>query len=67
MTPNQVTATRVLAAFAAVALFTFFGEVLAADIAAVMLTVGRSLSTAWTDTSRGRAAWRHRSEHSWIF
>jgi CDP-diacylglycerol---glycerol-3-phosphate 3-phosphatidyltransferase len=39
MTPNQVTATRVLAAFAAVALFTFFGEVLAADIAAVMLTV----------------------------
>jgi CDP-diacylglycerol--glycerol-3-phosphate 3-phosphatidyltransferase len=39
MTPNQVTATRVLAAFAAVALFTFFGDVLAADIAAVLLTV----------------------------
>ncbi len=39
MTPNQVTATRVGAAFAAVALFTFFGDVLAADIAAVLLTV----------------------------
>jgi CDP-diacylglycerol--glycerol-3-phosphate 3-phosphatidyltransferase len=39
MTPNRVTATRVLAAFAAVALFTFFGDVLAADIAAVLLTV----------------------------
>ncbi len=39
MTPNQVTATRVLAAFAAVALFTFFGDALAADIAAVLLTI----------------------------
>jgi CDP-diacylglycerol--glycerol-3-phosphate 3-phosphatidyltransferase len=39
MTPNQVTAARVVAAFAAVALFTFLGEVLAADIAAVLLTV----------------------------
>jgi phosphatidylglycerophosphate synthase len=39
MTPNQVTATRVAAAFAAVGLFTFFGNVLAADIAAVALTI----------------------------
>jgi CDP-diacylglycerol---glycerol-3-phosphate 3-phosphatidyltransferase len=39
MTPNQVTATRVAAAFAAVGLFTFFGNALVADIAAVMLTI----------------------------
>jgi CDP-diacylglycerol--glycerol-3-phosphate 3-phosphatidyltransferase len=39
MTPNQVTATRIAAAFAAVGLFTFFGDALAADIAAVVLTV----------------------------
>ena len=39
MTPNQVTATRVGAAFAAVGLFTFFGNALAADIAAVALTI----------------------------
>jgi len=39
MTPNQVTALRVAAAFAAVGLFTFFGSALAADIAAVLLTI----------------------------
>jgi CDP-diacylglycerol--glycerol-3-phosphate 3-phosphatidyltransferase len=39
MTPNLVTATRVAAAFAAVALFTFVGDVVAADLAAVLLTV----------------------------
>ena len=39
MTPNQVTATRVAAAFAAVALFTFFSDALAADIAAVLVTI----------------------------
>jgi CDP-diacylglycerol--glycerol-3-phosphate 3-phosphatidyltransferase len=39
MTPNQVTAARVLAAFAAVALFTFAAGALAADLAAVALTV----------------------------
>src|SRR5271170_5639163 len=39
MTPNQVTATRVGAAFAAVALFTFFGNALVADLAAVALTI----------------------------
>src|SRR5271156_4842852 len=39
MTPNQVTVARVAAAFAAVGLFTFFGDALAADIAAVVLTV----------------------------
>jgi CDP-diacylglycerol--glycerol-3-phosphate 3-phosphatidyltransferase len=39
MTPNLVTATRVAAAFAAVALFTFLGDVVAADLAAVLLTV----------------------------
>jgi len=39
MTPNQVTAARVAAAFAAVGLFTFFGNALAADIAAVALTI----------------------------
>ena len=39
MTPNQVTATRIAAAFAAVGLFTFFGDALAADIAAVVLTI----------------------------
>jgi CDP-diacylglycerol--glycerol-3-phosphate 3-phosphatidyltransferase len=39
VTPNQVTATRVAAAFAAVGLFTFFGSALAADIAAVVLTI----------------------------
>jgi CDP-diacylglycerol---glycerol-3-phosphate 3-phosphatidyltransferase len=40
MTPNQVTLTRVAAAFAAVALFTLFGNALAADLAAIFLTVG---------------------------
>ncbi|MGC2725371.1 MAG: CDP-alcohol phosphatidyltransferase family protein [Candidatus Acidiferrales bacterium] len=39
MTPNQVTLTRVVAAFAAVALFTLFGNSLAADLAAVILTI----------------------------
>jgi CDP-diacylglycerol--glycerol-3-phosphate 3-phosphatidyltransferase len=39
MTPNQVTLTRVAAAFAAVALFTHLGNRLAADLAAVALTV----------------------------
>ncbi|MFZ3217463.1 MAG: CDP-alcohol phosphatidyltransferase family protein [Candidatus Acidiferrales bacterium] len=39
MTPNQVTGTRVAAAFAAVALFSFFGGTLAADLAAVGLTI----------------------------
>ena len=39
MTPNQVTAARVGAAFAAVALYTFFGHALAADLAAVGLTI----------------------------
>ncbi|MFY9803727.1 MAG: CDP-alcohol phosphatidyltransferase family protein [Candidatus Acidiferrales bacterium] len=39
MTPNQVTLTRVAAAFAAVALFTLFGNALAADLAAVALTI----------------------------
>ena len=39
MTPNQVTAARVLAAFAAVALFTFGREALAVDAAAVLLTI----------------------------
>jgi CDP-diacylglycerol--glycerol-3-phosphate 3-phosphatidyltransferase len=39
MTPNHVTAARVAAAFAAVGLFTFFGRALAADIAAVALTI----------------------------
>ena len=39
MTPNQVTAGRVIAAFAAVALFAFGQEALAADAAAVLLTI----------------------------
>ncbi len=39
MTPNQVSVARVATAFAAVALFTFFGNVLVADLAAVLLTV----------------------------
>jgi len=39
MTPNQVTLARVLAAFAAVALFTMFGAAPAADLAAVFFTV----------------------------
>ncbi|MGA8222033.1 MAG: CDP-alcohol phosphatidyltransferase family protein [Candidatus Acidiferrales bacterium] len=39
MTPNQVTAARVAAAFAAVALFTFAGRALAADLVAVLLTI----------------------------
>lgn len=39
MTPNQVTLTRVGAAFAAVAFFTRFDNSLAADLAAVLLTV----------------------------
>lgn len=39
MTPNQVTAVRVAAAFAAVALFTCFGKAPAADLAAVGLTI----------------------------
>jgi CDP-diacylglycerol--glycerol-3-phosphate 3-phosphatidyltransferase len=39
MTPNQVTAVRVLASFAAVALFTFFRGSLRASTAAVLLTI----------------------------
>jgi phosphatidylglycerophosphate synthase len=39
MTPNQVTVGRVVLAFAAVALFTFGREALAADAAAVLLTM----------------------------
>src|SRR5271170_8264044 len=39
MTPNQVTAARVLAAFAAVALFAVAPDALAVDLAAVLLTV----------------------------
>jgi CDP-diacylglycerol---glycerol-3-phosphate 3-phosphatidyltransferase len=39
MTANQITAARVAAAFGAVALFTFLGRALAADLAAVGLTV----------------------------
>jgi CDP-diacylglycerol---glycerol-3-phosphate 3-phosphatidyltransferase len=38
MTPNQVTAIRVLAAFAAVALFTFGRDALVADTTAILLT-----------------------------
>ncbi len=39
MTPNRVTAARVAAAFAAVALFNFGADALAVDSAAVLLTV----------------------------
>ena len=39
MTPNRVSAARVVAAFAAVALFNFGADALAADLAAVLLTV----------------------------
>jgi phosphatidylglycerophosphate synthase len=39
MTPNQVTAARVVAAFAAVGLFTIPGKALAADTVAVFLTI----------------------------
>jgi phosphatidylglycerophosphate synthase len=39
MTPNQVTAIRVLAAFAAVALFTFGHDALVADATAILLTI----------------------------
>jgi CDP-diacylglycerol--glycerol-3-phosphate 3-phosphatidyltransferase len=39
MTPNRVTAARVAAAFAAVALFNYGADALSADLAAVMLTV----------------------------
>lgn len=39
MTPNRVTAARVLAAFAAVALFTFGRDALLADAMAIVLTI----------------------------
>lgn len=39
MTPNQVTAARVAAAFAAVAVFSLGGDTLPADLVAVFLTV----------------------------
>jgi CDP-diacylglycerol--glycerol-3-phosphate 3-phosphatidyltransferase len=39
MTPNQVTATRILLAFAAVALFTLSAKTLTADALAVFLTI----------------------------
>jgi len=39
MTPNQITVARVLAAFAAVALFTLGGHARAVDALAVLLTV----------------------------
>jgi CDP-diacylglycerol---glycerol-3-phosphate 3-phosphatidyltransferase len=40
LTPNQVTAARVVAAFAAVALFTFGHDALVADATAILLTIG---------------------------
>jgi CDP-diacylglycerol--glycerol-3-phosphate 3-phosphatidyltransferase len=39
MTPNQVTAARVITAFAAVALFTFGRDALVADATAILLTI----------------------------
>lgn len=39
MTPNQVTAARVGAAFLAVAMFRFAGDVVTADLGAVVLTI----------------------------
>jgi CDP-diacylglycerol--glycerol-3-phosphate 3-phosphatidyltransferase len=39
MTPNQVTAARVAAAFAAVLLFTFGHDALLADLTAILLTI----------------------------
>src|SRR5580704_8304545 len=39
MTPNQVTAARVAAAFAAVALFTFGHDAPVADVTAILLTI----------------------------
>jgi len=39
LTPNQVTAARVIAAFAAVALFTFGHDALVADATAILLTI----------------------------
>jgi CDP-diacylglycerol---glycerol-3-phosphate 3-phosphatidyltransferase len=39
MTPNQVTAIRVLAAFASVTLFTFGHDALVADATAILLTI----------------------------
>ena len=39
MTPNQVTAARVAAAFAAVALFAFGRDALLADVTAILLTI----------------------------
>jgi CDP-diacylglycerol--glycerol-3-phosphate 3-phosphatidyltransferase len=39
MTPNQITFARVLAGFAAVAFFSFFGHVFAANVAGVVLTI----------------------------
>ncbi len=39
LTPNQVTAARVVAAFAAVALFTFGHDALVADATAILLTI----------------------------
>jgi CDP-diacylglycerol--glycerol-3-phosphate 3-phosphatidyltransferase len=39
MTPNQVTFARIACGFAAVALFSFFGTSLAADLAGVALTI----------------------------
>jgi CDP-diacylglycerol--glycerol-3-phosphate 3-phosphatidyltransferase len=39
VTPNQITVARVLAAFAAVALFTLGGHALAVDVPAVLLTI----------------------------
>jgi CDP-diacylglycerol--glycerol-3-phosphate 3-phosphatidyltransferase len=39
VTPNQITLARVIAGFAAVALFNFFGKSLAADVTGVVLTI----------------------------
>jgi len=39
MTPNQITGARVAAGFAAVALFTLLGRIVAADLVAVGLTI----------------------------
>lgn len=39
MTPNRITAIRIVAAFSAVALFAFLGHVFAADVTAVALTI----------------------------
>ena len=58
---------RVIAAFAAVALFTFGHDALAADVSAVLLTIAAIALDGLDGYSRANCNWPHLSAHSSTF